>query len=112
MRVLSFVVGMLACIGGGALAQAQAPAGEAEAHYRSGVALKEQGKIDDAIAQFELAVVARPNHAMAWNSLGILYKKKGENEKAVDAFERAVKLMPKDAVARANLGMAYYRAGR
>src|SRR5688572_30675350 len=87
-------------VGGAAWAQVGT---KAEVHYKSGVALKEQGKVDEAIGQFELAVVENPKHPMAWNSLGILYKKKGEHAKAVQAFEKAVELMPSDANARSNL---------
>ena len=96
----------------GPLAARAQPAGEADAHYRSAVALKEQGKTDEAIHELELAVVERPTHFMAWNSLGILYKKRGDLDKAIDAFEHAVKIVPTEPNAASNLGMAYYRAGR
>src|SRR5262245_3417224 len=110
-RVLSAgVTAMILVVYGSTL---RADAGtEADAHYRSGIALKEQGRTDDAIHELELAVVTKPTHFMAWNTLGLLYKKRGDMAKAVDAFERAVKLLPQDAIAQSNLGMAYYRAGR
>src|SRR5262245_12536599 len=87
-------------------------ADEADAHFRTGVALKQEGKDDEAIAAFEKAVAARPTFGMAWNSLGILYKKKGNVDKAIEAFEAAARQMPKQPNVHANLGMAYFRAGR
>src|SRR5262245_41884979 len=67
----------------------------AEAHYKSGMALKNSGQDDQAIKEFEAAVGANPKHVMAWNSLGILYKKKGDLTRAVAAFEKAQQLSPK-----------------
>src|SRR5262249_9699357 len=87
-------------------------ADEADARYRSAAALKEQGKTDEAITELQLAVAAKPNFFMAWNTLGVLYKKRGDFARAVDAFEHAVKLVPNDPTSQANLGMAYFRAGR
>ena len=59
-----------------------AMADKAGAHYRRGLALKEQGKVDEAIAELEKAVAVRDNHVMAWASLGHLYKKKKQYDKA------------------------------
>ena len=39
----------------------------AEAHYKSGMALKQSGQDDQAIQEFEAAVGANPKHVMAWN---------------------------------------------
>src|SRR5262245_18252181 len=100
MRSLFVPLGLLVCLPSAALAD------EADTQYRKGMAYKEQGKVDEAIASFEAAVAARANHSMAWNSLGILYKKKGDLTKAVEAFEKAAALMPKNATVFSNLGMA------
>src|SRR4051812_39683115 len=89
-----------------------ASADVAEAHYKSGMALKAQGKLDEAIVELEAAVAARANHGMAWNSLGILYKQKKDDTKALGAFEKAAKIMPKQAPVLSNLGMTQYRLGQ
>ncbi len=91
---------------------APARADRAEALYKEGMAYKNQGKIDEAIAAFEKAVAERPNHVMAWSSLGTLYKKKEQYDKAVAAYEKATELSPKTAVLWANLGYVYARANR
>ena len=89
-----------------------AHADDAGALYKQGIAYKNQGKDDDAIASLEKAVAADPRHGMAWASLGHLYKKKKDYGRSVQAYEKATALITKDGTLWANLGMAYYRAGR
>ena len=79
----------------------------ADASYKEGLAYKQQGKVDEAIASMQAAVATNPNHGMAWASLGHLYKQKKDLPKSIDAYEHAVKLIPKDKVVWLNLGMAY-----
>ena len=94
-RTLRFIVVAAFLAVGSVPAQADSPAA---AHYKQGLAFKNQGKEEDAIAAFEKAVAADARHAMAWASLGHLYKKKKDYPKAVAAYENASKLMTKDAV--------------
>lgn len=83
---------------------------DADARYKQGLAYKQQGKVDDAIASFEKAVAANPRHGMAWASLGHLYKQKGaDTGKIVNAYENATAVIKKDKTLWGNLGMAYYR---
>src|SRR6188768_3027508 len=82
---------------------------DADALYRQGLALKEQGKNDEAIKKLEEAVAANPRHGMAWASLGHLYKQKQDIPKAIGAYESATAVIKKDKVLWSNLGMAYYR---
>lgn len=87
-----------------------ASAEDADAYYKQGIAYKQEGKSDQAIAAFEHAVAANPRHYMAWASLGNLYKTARKDiPKAVTAYEHAVEGLKKDKVVWANLGMAYYR---
>ena len=104
----SILIALAALMLVGSVAPARA-GDDAGALYREGMALKNQGKDDDAIAAFEKAVAADPKHAMAWASLGHLYKKKKDYAKAIDAYEKSLALMPKDEIVWSNLGMAYYR---
>lgn len=83
---------------------------DADAFYKQGIAYKQEGKADQAIAAFEHAVASNPKHYMAWASLGNLYKTvKKDLPKAVAAYEHAVEGLKKDKVVWANLGMAYMR---
>ena len=68
-----------------------ASAEDADAYYKQGIAYKQEGKSDQAIASFEHAVAANPKHYMAWASLGNLYKTARKDiPKAVTAYEHAV----------------------
>ncbi|HEY4243416.1 MAG TPA: tetratricopeptide repeat protein [Kofleriaceae bacterium] len=85
-------------------------ADEADAHYKSGLAYKQEGKTDQAIAELEACVAANPHHYMAWASLGSLYRnQKHDIPKTVMAYEHAVEGIKKDKVLWLDLGTAYYR---
>ena len=88
VRVLAVAVALL-------IAAPAARADESGALYRQGMALKNQGKDDEAIAAFEKAVAENPKHGMAWASLGHLYKKKKEYDKSVAAYEHATEIITK-----------------
>ena len=86
-----------------------AHADDADASYKQGLAYKQQGKTDEAIAAMEQTVAKNPRHFMAWASLGNLYKGKKDIAKAVTAYEHAVEGLKKDKIVWSNLGMAQYR---
>jgi Flp pilus assembly protein TadD len=104
MRALLLAVGCLVAVPHAAFAD-----NDADAHYKQGLAYKNEGKTDDAIRSLEAAVAKNPKHGMAWSSLGNLYKQKKDIAKAVDAYEHAVAVITKDKILWGNLGMAYYR---
>jgi tetratricopeptide (TPR) repeat protein len=107
-RLVQFLVAIVAL----AVIASPVLAEKAAALFKEGMALKGQGKTDEAISKLEAAVQERATHVMAWASLGHLYKSKGEHEKAIRAYEQATSFVPKDATLWSNLGMAYYRADR
>ena len=88
-----------------------AGADEADAHYRAGLAFKQQGKTDEAIQEFLEALKLRKDYAAAEFSLGVTYKMRNQLQPAVDHLEKAAKLQPKTADAHASLGMTYYGLG-
>jgi tetratricopeptide (TPR) repeat protein len=100
--LVAFAIAVVVGVSGAAFADKSA-----DASYKEGLAFKEQGKVDDAIAAMQAAVAANPNHGMAWASLGHLYKQKKDLPKAIDAYEHATALIKKDKVLWENLGTAY-----
>jgi tetratricopeptide (TPR) repeat protein len=84
----------------------------AEAHNNLGVAYVEQGRLDDAIVEFEEAVgkagLDDLNLANAYYNLGLCYVKKGETDEAIKALQEAVNLRDNYAPAHYWLGCAYY----
>ena len=89
-----------------------AGADEADAHYRAGLAFKQQDKTDEAIQEFLEAIKLRNDYAAAEFSLGVTYKMRNQLQTAADHLEKAAKLQPKTADAHASLGMTYYSLGK
>ena len=69
-----------------------------------GVALKRQGRLDEAIAQFEKAAkLDRAAHS-PWINLGNIHRDSRRYGKAVAAYRRALQLAPRDSEAARLLG--------
>src|SRR5262245_35032474 len=94
----------LLCTAGGAWAD------EADAHYRMGLTMKKQGRLDDA-AEFEQAIALRGDYAAAEFSLGVMLRNK-QPEKAISHLEKAVRLQPQSAEMHSAVGIAYHQVGR
>ncbi len=66
--------------------------GHAPALTNLGNLLLEEGRIDDAIARYEAAIVSDPNYALAHLNLGTAYKRAGRLKDAVRSLRRALAL--------------------
>ncbi len=51
-----------------------------------GIALKDKGQLDEAIAAYRQAIALRPTFAEAYNSLGLALKDKGRIDESVAAI--------------------------
>jgi tetratricopeptide (TPR) repeat protein/2-polyprenyl-3-methyl-5-hydroxy-6-metoxy-1,4-benzoquinol methylase len=80
--------------------------------YNLGNVLKEQGKLDDAVAHYHRALALKPGFAEAHNNLGNALKKQGKLDEAAAQYERALALKPDYVVARYNLGNTYRDQGQ
>ena len=86
--------------------------GHAEAHGNLGLALYEQGRLDEAIAAYNRAIALRPDLAGVQNNLGVALRDQGRPDEAIAAYRRAIALKPDHAEAHNNLGNALWtRAG-
>jgi len=81
---------------------------EAEGHYKAGVKLGSQGRLKEAIAEFDEAIRVDPNLSGAYNNRGIIYARLGQFQRAIQDFDEAIRLNPWDAVTYYNRGTAYY----
>ena len=68
-----------------------------------GVALARQGKLEQAIAHFRLAIAVSPDLAAAHNNLGDCLRAQGKLEDAIEAFRDALRADPGFAPAAKNL---------
>ena len=82
---------------------------EPQARFVKGIALTDEGRTDEAIAQFHALVADFPELPEPRNNLAVLYAKKGEYRMARDELERAVQAAPDYAIAHENLGDVYAR---
>jgi tetratricopeptide (TPR) repeat protein len=70
----------------------------------SGSALAHQGKLDEALHQYQEAIHLKPDFAEAHYNLGIVLAMKRQMEQAVGQFQEAIRLKPHYAEANNNLG--------
>ena len=77
-----------------------------------GKLLFEQGKVDEAIAQFQQSLETRPDHAEAQNNLGNALLRKGQTQEALSHFQEALKIRPDLSEARNSLAGVLFRLGR
>ncbi|WP_396205337.1 tetratricopeptide repeat protein [Gemmatimonas sp.] len=61
-----------------------------ESHYDLGVAYKEMGLLDDAIAEFQKAVRSRPHRLSAYEALGQCFVEQGRHQVAATVLARAL----------------------
>ncbi len=81
-------------------------------HYGLGNALRVQGRIAEAVAQYERALILRPDCAEAHNNLSAILSSQGRHDDAVAHYERALAIRPGYADAHSNLGLALAAQGR
>jgi adenylate cyclase len=68
----------------------------ADAHYVLGFAIRAQGDIDGALAEYETAVTLNPNHAPGHAGIGICWILRGRPREALPYFDHAFRLSPRD----------------
>ncbi len=78
----------------------------ATAHNNLGIALKDKGQLDDAIAEYQRAIDLDQNYAPALCNLGYALKDKGQLDDAIATCKRAIDLDPNDPTAHNTLGAA------
>ena len=84
----------------------------AEAHYKLGNVLREQGQIEAAISSYQTAIDLNPKLAEAHNNLGNLLREQGQIEAAIASYQKVISLKPESALAHNNLGNALKEQGQ
>lgn len=88
-------------------------AGEiAEARHNLGVAVEAQGRLDEARAEYQRALAAKPGLRQAAVNLGVLLEKQGDLPGAQSIYAAVVRDFPEDARARERLAAMYRNAGQ
>ncbi|MCL5277914.1 MAG: tetratricopeptide repeat protein [Deltaproteobacteria bacterium] len=78
---------------------------DAETHYNLGIAYKEMGLIDEAINEFNIAIISPDKKADGLIMLGMSYMGKGLPGKAIEMYRQA--LSSKGGIQQENIGLLY-----
>ena len=84
-----------------------APPDAAVAHFNWGISYANQGDLDQAITEFQMAIRRDVRWAKPYYSLGVAYSQKEKWNDAIVAWKRAVYIDPRHANAHYNLARAY-----
>jgi len=82
------------------------------AHNNLGNALVPQGRLDEAIDQYQQALQINPNYAEAHNNLGNALNMQGRLNEAIDQYQQALQIDPDYTEAHYDFGTVLMRAGR
>ena len=81
------------------------------AHLNLGVALQTEGRLDEAIKQYDAAIALNPNVAACYFSRGGVLIELGRLNEAITDLETGLRIAPRDAKAHLLLGNASQRKG-
>ena len=84
---------------------------DANTRYDLGLVLDREGRVKEAIAEYQRAIERNPNHRDALNNLGVAFARQGQLPRAVRQFERLVAVDPDNADAHTNLGVMLLSQG-
>ena len=86
---------------------ALAASNEAIKRNNFGAELVKQGRLDEAVTEFQSAIQSDARYAAAHANLAYTYDRLGRVDEAIAAYKETVALDPKNAVAFNNLGVLY-----
>ena len=83
----------------------------AEDHYYAGIDFFGDGKLDEAIAEYNRALELDPKFADALHGLAQAYHAKEDFDRTIEAARRILELEPEDILAWTSISRAYQRKG-
>jgi len=87
-------------------------ANNSEAHSRLGSARFTQGLFNEAIGEFQTALIAQPDYVEAWCGLGRCYVEQGQADAAMTCYQKALEIQPESVVAHNNLSDLLFHGNR
>ncbi len=84
---------------------------EAKEHYVKGIALHKEGKLVEAIAEYDKAVLLYPRCPEVHYNRGLAYRAHGDLEQAAVDYTQAIELDPKLTAAYSNRGYVNFKLG-
>ncbi len=83
----------------------------ADAHFKLGNTLRDQGKTNEAVACYRRALELKPDFVNAHNNLGNSFRSLGKLDDAIACYRRILELKPDFVEAHSNLGSVYTQQG-
>lgn len=77
-----------------------------------GASLKGQGRLQEALAQFDAAIAVDPDYVDAYSNRGVTLQELNRLEEAIASFDKSIELKPDYAEANSNRGLAMQELGR
>jgi Flp pilus assembly protein TadD len=74
--------------------------------------LKEDGKLDEAVAKYNEAVTIDPSFALGHTALSVLYTRMGKHDLAVQHGLKLCELEPNDPFSFTSMSVTFMRAGK
>lgn len=86
----------------------------AELHelYDEADKLKDEGKLEEAVAKLNEALGQDPSFALAHSALAVVHTRLGQHEKAIEHGLKVCELEPGDPFSFTAMSVTYQRAGR
>ncbi len=81
---------------------------DAKSHNNLGTALRREGRLDDAIVQYQEALKIDAGYAPAHYNLGNALLQKGEVNGAITEYQAALKLKPDNVMVQRNIAHAIW----
>jgi len=82
------------------------------AHNNLGNLFLRNGRMDEAVKQFQKALEIEPRYALAHNNLGAAFYQLGRMDEAVTHYQQALEIEPRFAQAHNNLGIVLFEKGQ
>ena len=67
---------------------------EAEQRHSAGVEHQLEGRLDEAVAEYDEAIRLDPRYAKAYGNRGVVYTALGQHQRAIQDFDEAIRLDP------------------
>jgi len=81
-------------------------------HNHLGAALRDRGRVDEAIVNFNKAIQINPMYAVAYNNLGAILAEQGQTDEAIRYYHKSLQINPTFTSAHYNLALALTRKGQ
>ena len=81
-------------------------------HLEKGQDLKAQGRLVEAIAEYDEAIRLDPELFLAYLNRGTAYEAQGRYDRAIQDYDKAISLNPEFSLTYHNRGRAYHRLGQ